>query len=67
MQLQGSPCGKEGCKGKLRCKATKISDSGDSRIRYYYCSRCNWRPEENKQIIPTEFSPPRSTNRTKMT
>lgn len=32
---------------------------GEFRIRFYGCRRCGHRPDENKQVVPLEYAPPR--------
>lgn len=45
------------CGAMLQVLNTKIV--GDSRIRYYGCRSCGFRPPKNKRIVPLEYAPPR--------
>lgn len=60
------PCPVRGCTGRLGVYSTRITDDGASRVQYLACRVCGHRPEENKVIMPIEFSPPRAPRRLNM-
>lgn len=53
----GDDCPAPGCGGRLHVYHTHCT--ADARIRYLECDRCGWKPDDNKQIVPLEFAPPR--------
>jgi C4-type Zn-finger protein len=46
------------CGGHMQVVNTKIV--GNSRIRYYGCRACGFRPADNKVTVPIQFAPPRN-------
>jgi hypothetical protein len=56
----GDPCGCAKCLGKLAVQNTRVKEAAQVRVQYLACDLCNWRPEDNKVIIPLEFAPARA-------
>ena len=50
----------EKCGARLQVVNTKII--GESRVRYYGCRDCGFRPPGNKHVLPLRYSPPRATS-----
>lgn len=42
------PCGRPGCKGHLTAYSSHTR--GNSRVQFFSCFRCNWKPEVNKLV-----------------
>lgn len=53
------PCECSGCRGKLTVDTTIVNEDEQIRTQYICCNVCRWAPEDNKIIVPLEFSPPR--------
>jgi len=57
---RGDRCECAGCVGKLTVQATIVNEDEQRRTQYIYCNICQWAPDDNKIVMPLEFSPPRS-------
>lgn len=55
----GDRCGIPECAGKLEVYSTRVKLNEDVRVQYLRCSRCSWKPSDNKLIIPLDFAPVR--------
>lgn len=42
------PCGRPGCRGHLTCYSSHTA--GGSRVQFFSCFQCNWKPELNKLV-----------------
>ncbi len=59
----GEPCGRRGCRGRLRIvKTRRIGSWVEQHLR---CGRCGWRPENAKRVLPGELVPRRKGRRDK--
>ena len=47
------------CAGKLTVYCTIANEDTGLRTQYLSCDVCNWKPADNKVIVPLEFSPVR--------
>lgn len=56
----GDPCPRDSCDGAMVVCNTKVLLEEGVRKRYFHCGTCRCRPENNIQIVPLEFAPPRS-------
>lgn len=56
---RGDPCECPECTGKLTVQSTIVNEDEGLRTMYIYCNVCLWAPDDNKLVIPLEFSPPR--------
>lgn len=55
--LLGKPCPRgEVCGGTLKSLNSIPTPDGRSIVRYYGCNACGCRPEDNKRVIPIEYS-----------
>lgn len=52
----GDPCGCAGCGGRLKVHKTEVRPVQGVRIRYLHCPECGNVPENNKVVVPLEFS-----------
>lgn len=55
---RGDRCECSGCKGKLTVYCTIVNEDEGRRTQYISCNLCAWKPDDNKLIVPLEFSPP---------
>lgn len=55
----GDPCPREACIGVLRVYSTKVLARENVRIRYLHCRLCHCLPDNNQQIVPLQYAPPR--------
>lgn len=54
--LVGTPCPRSNCDGTLKCVKSVPTSDGKYMQRYYGCNKCGCRPEDNKRIIPMQYS-----------
>lgn len=52
-----TPCTQKGCDGYLVVYTTRVQS--DSRLRYFHCSKCGHKPENNIQVLPLTHAPRR--------
>ncbi len=57
---RGDRCECKECAGKLTVYTTIANEDTGFRTQYISCDVCNWKPVDNKIIVPLEFAPPRS-------
>jgi hypothetical protein len=55
----GTPCPRDSCDGVLGVGTTIPKPASNVRIRYLVCKKCGCSPENNKQIVPLHYAPPR--------
>jgi hypothetical protein len=55
----GQACPRSSCDGVLGVYATRVDEELQRRIRWLSCNKCGCRPENNVQILPLHYSPPR--------
>jgi len=58
----GDACETAGCQGRLKVYKTVLNFTRQIRVRYMHCPECGAVPEVNKQIVPLEFAPARTTS-----
>ena len=58
----GDACNSPDCCGKLKVYKTVLNFVREVRVRYMHCPECGAVPEVNKQIVPLEFAPARTTS-----
>lgn len=54
--LVGKPCPRETCDGTLKAVNSVPTIDGRYMVRYYGCNVCGCRPEDNKRLIPIQYS-----------
>lgn len=56
----GDPCPRTSCAGVLKVYSTKVRIEENRRFRYLRCSACKACPEDNIQVVPLQYAPPRN-------
>jgi hypothetical protein len=55
----GDACQCAKCRGHLKVKTTIVKEDEGVRVQYLACTLCNFKPDDNKIIVPLDFAPPR--------
>lgn len=50
----GDPCEQPGCGGHLVTYSSRVD--GERRVRYLHCKTCQHRPQNNKWVLPLQFT-----------